>query len=134
MGPDVVEAVTGGESSRAAATPAVASVPVPIRPSPVGQSEGLDADVMTRITGATDSHLTGSARQFAEESRMRQRTGLVTDEQLQAATEPFLAPVLDSGRYPAFARWLRGRTPAGAAGQFDYTLGWLLDGIAAHLA
>ena len=43
-------------------------------------------------------------------------------------------PVLDSGRYPAFARWLRGRTPAGAAGQFDYTLGWLLDGIAAHLA
>jgi AcrR family transcriptional regulator len=97
-------------------------------------SKGLDADAMTRITGAIDSHLIGSALQLAEESRMRQRTGLATDEQLQAAAEPFLAPILDSGRYPAFARWLRGRTPAGAAGQFDYTLGWLLDGIAAHLA
>ena len=98
------------------------------------ESEGLDADAMTRITAAIDSHLIGSALQLAEESRMRQRTGLATDEQLQAAAQPFLDPILDSGRYPAFARWIRGRTPAGAAGQFDYTLGWLLDGIAAYLA
>lgn len=54
MGPDAVEAVTARESSRAAATPAAASVSVPIHP--------------------------------------------------------------------------------GAAGPFDYTLGWLLDGIAAYLA
>jgi hypothetical protein len=65
---------------------------------------------------------------------MRQRTGLATDELLQAAAEPFLAPVLASGRYPALARWAGGRTAAAAAGQFDYTLGCLLDGIAAHLA
>lgn len=63
-----------------------------------------------------------------------QRTGLATDEQLQAAAEPLLAPVLASGRYPAFARWAGGRTAAAGAGQFDYTLGCLLDGIAAHLA
>ncbi len=97
------------------------------------ESEGLDADTMTRITAAIDSHLIGSALQVAEESRMRQRTGLATDEQLQAAAEPFLAPILGSGRYPAFARWARGRTAAGATGQFDYTLGCLLDGIAASL-
>lgn len=98
------------------------------------ESEGLDADTMTRITAAIDSHLIGSALQLAEESRMRQRTGLATDEQLQAAAEPLLAPVLASGRYPAFARWAGGRTGAAGAGQFDYTLGCLLDGIAAHLA
>lgn len=97
------------------------------------ESEGLDADTMTRITAAIDSHLIGSALQLAEESRMRQRTGLATDEQLKAAAEPFLAPILSSGRYPALARWARGRTAAGAAGQFDYTLGCLLDGIAASL-
>jgi AcrR family transcriptional regulator len=92
--------------------------------------DGLDALTMTRITAALDSHLIGSALQLAEESKMRARTGLATDEQLRAAVEPFLAPVL--GRYPAFARWLREQVPAGP-GQFDYTLGCLLDGIAARL-
>ena len=98
------------------------------------ESQGLDADAMTRITVAIDSHLIGSALQLAEETRMRRRTGLATDEQLKEAAQPVLEPILDSGSYPAFARWARGHTPAGFAGNFDYTLGCLLDGITERLA
>jgi hypothetical protein len=64
---------------------------------------------------------------------MRRRTGLATDEQLRAAAEPVLAPLLDGDRYPAFTRWLGSQTGAGLVGQFDYTLGCLLDGIAGRL-
>ena len=94
---------------------------------------GLDADAMTRITTAIDGHLIGSALQLAEENRMRQRTGLATDEQLQAAAQPVLAPIIEGGQYPAFARWARAQTAAGFASYFEYTLGCLLDGIAARL-
>jgi AcrR family transcriptional regulator len=97
------------------------------------ESQGLDADAMTRITAAIDSHVIGSALQLAEETRMRRRTGLATDEQLRAAAEPVLAPLLDGDRYPAFTRWLGSQTGAGLVGQFDYTLGCLLDGIAGRL-
>ena len=64
---------------------------------------------------------------------MRQRTGLLTDAQLKAAAEPFIEPVLASGRYPAFARWARGHTSNRPAGDIEYTLACLLDGIAARL-
>jgi AcrR family transcriptional regulator len=98
------------------------------------ESQGLDADAMTRITVAIDSHLIGSALQLAEETRMRRRTGLATDEQLKAAARPVLEPILDTGKYPAFGRWVRAHTPAGFADNFDYTLGCLLDGISERLA
>jgi AcrR family transcriptional regulator len=97
------------------------------------ESQGLDADAKTRITAAIDGHLIGSALQQAEENRMRRRTGLATDAQLRAAAEPIIAPILEGARYPAFARWLREHTAAGLADHFDYTLGCLLDGIAARL-
>jgi hypothetical protein len=94
------------------------------------ESQGLDADAMARITAALDSHLIGSALALAEEQKMRRRTGLATDEDLQAAAEPLLTPVLADGRYPALARWLADRRPGDLADQFGYTLGCLLDGIA----
>jgi AcrR family transcriptional regulator len=102
--------------------------------APGPSASGLSADHMTRITAAVDSHLIGSALQLAEESRMRRRTGLATDEQLAAAAAPVLAPVLADGRYPALAAWLAGRTtPGPPPDQFADTLACLLDGIAARL-
>lgn len=94
---------------------------------------GLDAAGMSRITAAIDGHLIGSALQIAEENRMRQRTGLATDEQLRAAAQPFLEPVLAGGRYPAFGRWMRDHRAAVPAGNVEYALACLLDGIAARL-
>ena len=94
---------------------------------------GLDADAMSRITNAVDGHLIGSALQLAEENRMRRRTGLLTDAQLEAAAQPLVEPILEQGRYPAFGRWMREHTTAGLSGSFEYALGCLLDGIAARL-
>jgi AcrR family transcriptional regulator len=94
---------------------------------------GLDADGMGRIAAAVDGYLIGLALALAEENRMRQRTGLLTDQQLKAAAEPFIEPLLASGRYPAFARWARDHTSNQPAGDVEYTLACLLDGIAARL-
>ena len=95
---------------------------------------GIGADGMSRITAAIDGHLIGSALQLAEENRMRRRTGLATDEQLKAAAQPIVAPILAGGDYPAFGRWLREHTMSAPTDYVEYTLGCLLDGIAARLA
>jgi AcrR family transcriptional regulator len=95
------------------------------------EAHGLPPEAMTRITVALDSHLIGSALQLAEETKMRRRTGLATEDQLRTAAEPFLAPRLAT--YPALARWLSARTTPGPD-QFDYTLACLLDGIVARLS
>ncbi len=106
---------------------------------------GRSADELTLITGAVDGHLFGAALQSAEERRMRERVGLLEDDQLTAAAEPILEPLLD--RYPAFARWFRGRQrPAGdsvasheGAGDarppdaVEWTLACLLDGLTERL-
>ncbi|WP_228824207.1 TetR/AcrR family transcriptional regulator [Nocardia blacklockiae] len=90
---------------------------------------GRTADDLTLLTAAVDGHLIGAALQSAEEQRMRHRSGLHTDEQLAAAARPFLEPLLADGRYPAFERWLRGRTGAGPADPIPWTLACLLDGL-----
>jgi AcrR family transcriptional regulator len=94
---------------------------------------GLDADGMGRIVSAIDGHLIGSALALAEETRMRQRTGLLTDEQLRGAAQPFIEKIGAGGQYPAFARWAREHTTAYPADGVEYTLSCLLDGIAARL-
>lgn len=94
---------------------------------------GLDADGMGRIVAAIDGHLIGSALALAEENRMRHRTGLLTEEQLRGAAQPFIQEITAGGQYPAFARWAREHTIAYPADGVEYTLGCLLDGIAARL-
>ncbi|MFB7722840.1 TetR/AcrR family transcriptional regulator [Nocardia sp. NPDC056100] len=100
------------------------------------ESLGISADDMTRITNAIDGHLIGTALQLAEEMRMRTRTGLHTDAQLDAVATPFLQPTLAAGNHPAFARWLDNRTVAGTIdteGPVAWTLAALLDGITDRL-
>lgn len=101
------------------------------------QAQALRAAAMTRITVAIDTHLIGSALALAEETKMRQRTGLVTDADLREAAGPFLRSLLASGAYPAQAGWLAERAEdedededgADLDGQLAYTLGCLLDGM-----
>ncbi|RDI53128.1 TetR/AcrR family transcriptional regulator C-terminal domain-containing protein [Nocardia mexicana] len=90
---------------------------------------GLSADDLSLLTGAVDGHLFGTALQYAEEQRMRARAGLRSEEELAAAARPLLEPMLADGRYPAFARWFRGRTGAGPEDPVSWTLGCLLDGL-----
>ncbi|MFF2556303.1 TetR/AcrR family transcriptional regulator [Nocardia sp. NPDC058058] len=100
------------------------------------ESLGISADDMTRITNAIDGHLIGTALQLAEETRMRTRTGLHTDAQLDAVATPFLQPTLAAGNHPAFARWLENRTVAATVdtqGPVAWTLAALLDGITDRL-
>ena len=94
---------------------------------------GLSADDLSLLTGAVDGHLFGAALQLAEERRMRTRSGLHTDDQLADAAKPVLEPILADDRYPAFARWYRGRTGSGPADPVVWTLGCLLDGITSRL-
>ncbi|MBV8932002.1 MAG: TetR/AcrR family transcriptional regulator C-terminal domain-containing protein [Kutzneria sp.] len=101
---------------------------------------GLGSDGMSRVTAAVDGHLIGSALQLVEENRMRRRTGLATEKQLKTAAEPLLAPIAEAGEYPAFSRWSRGLTGTDhtafdlANDNVEWTLGCLLDGIAAKLS
>ncbi|MET8870643.1 TetR/AcrR family transcriptional regulator [Nocardia sp. NPDC004604] len=93
----------------------------------------ITADDMTLITAAVDGHLIGAALQLAEENRMRTRSGLRTDDELAAAAQPILAPILADGRHPAFARWFAARTTTGGTDPVQWTLTCLLDGIADRL-
>ena len=94
---------------------------------------GLSADDLSLLTGAVDGHLFGAALQAAEEQRMRTRVGLATDDQLARAAKPLVEPILEDGRYPAFARWFHGSTGAGPADPVAWTLRCLLDGIIARM-
>ncbi|QIS22433.1 TetR/AcrR family transcriptional regulator [Nocardia terpenica] len=94
---------------------------------------GRTADELSLLTGAVDGHLFGAALQLAEEQRMRTRVGLLTDEELHAAARPVVEPMLADGRYPAFARWFRGRTGSGPDDPVAWTLACLLDGLTDRL-
>ncbi|MFF0491730.1 TetR/AcrR family transcriptional regulator [Nocardia sp. NPDC004068] len=94
---------------------------------------GLSADELTLLTGAVDGHIVGAALQSAEELRMRDRIGLRTDAELEAAARPVVEPMLSGDRYPAFARWFRGRTGSGPDDPVAWTLACLLDGITDRL-
>ncbi|MEV4123590.1 TetR/AcrR family transcriptional regulator [Nocardia sp. NPDC049707] len=94
---------------------------------------GIAADDMTLITAAVDGHLIGAALQLAEENRTRARSGLHTDDELAAAAQPMLDPILADGRYPAFARWIAARTTTTNVDPVEWTLTSLLDGITDRL-
>lgn len=94
---------------------------------------GRSADDLSLLTGAVDGHLFGAALQWEQERRMRARVGLHTDAELSDAAKPVLEPILTGERYPAFARWFRGRTGAGPDDPVMWTLGCLLDGLTARL-
>ncbi|MFJ9369647.1 hypothetical protein ACIRRA_35235 [Nocardia sp. NPDC101769] len=94
----------------------------------------LSADDMTSVTSAVDGHLIGAAPQLAEEPRMRDRTGLRTDEQRAEAATPIMANLLGDDRYPAFRHRRDNRTSTGSADPIEGTPACLLDGITARLS
>ena len=80
-----------------------------------------------------DRHIFGSGLQEAEEARMSQRHGLDDDASLTAAMGAVHDLAAAGGRFPLLASWLAQPAGSPADEQFDLGLGFLLDGIAAHL-
>jgi hypothetical protein len=81
-----------------------------------------------------DRHIYGSALQEAEERAMRQRYGIENTQKLTAAIRAVRELAVAAGRYPNLARWMAAPTGATLDEQFELSLGFLLDGIAARLA
>jgi hypothetical protein len=96
-------------------------------------AQGASTAAAMTYAALIDRHIFGSGLQEAEEARMSQRHGLDDDASLTAAMGAVHDLAATGGRFPLLASWLA--QPAGPSGdeQFDLGLGFLLDGIAAHL-
>ena len=77
----------------------------------------------------------GSGLAMLEERAMRERVGMLTEEQLAAAARPYLERITAEGRYPHFIEWAndpqRFDPPPHS---FEQVLEWLLDGLARRVA
>ncbi|WUD71362.1 TetR/AcrR family transcriptional regulator [Streptomyces sp. NBC_00510] len=80
-----------------------------------------------------DRHVLGSAQQEAEELAMRRRHGIHTPQQLAAAVTAARELAAAGGRHPLLARWMEAPSGPDADGQFELSLAFLIDGIAARL-
>jgi hypothetical protein len=94
---------------------------------------GLRLDAPTRM-GFIDTVLgqpLASGLALLEERAMRERVGLLTDEQLGDAARPYLERITAEGRYPHFIEWANdpGRFEP-PPHSFEQVLEWLLDGLA----
>jgi AcrR family transcriptional regulator len=94
---------------------------------------GVDPTTAMTYLGMVNGLTIGIALQAAEELKMRQRTGLRTDDDLREAARPFVEEIMASGRYPTMNRWFAdgGRLPDEDG--FELVLDTMLDGIAARL-
>lgn len=73
----------------------------------------------------------GSGLALLEERVMRERSGMHSDEDLEAAARPYLERIAAGGRYPHFSRWAADPGRSDPAPQtFEQVLEWLLDGLA----
>jgi AcrR family transcriptional regulator len=89
-------------------------------------------DAMT-YAALLDRHIFGSALQAAEERAMFQRYGLASMEQLEAAITSVRALAVADGSYPVLAEWMASPVSASPDEQFELSITFLLDGVAARL-
>lgn len=75
----------------------------------------------------------GFALQAGEESKMRNRVGLESDDDLRTAARPYLDQIVAGGRHPALSAWILDGAAFDDETGFDFVLDCLLDGIAARI-
>jgi AcrR family transcriptional regulator len=90
------------------------------------------ADAMT-YAAVIDRHIFGSALQAVEEGAMGQRYGITGTAELADAITAVSDLAAASGSYPILASWMAEPQIATPTEQFELSLGFLLDGIAAQL-
>jgi AcrR family transcriptional regulator len=90
------------------------------------------AEAMSYAT-LIDRHILGSALQAVEERAMDQRYGLTTADEVAAAITAVHQLAAQSGDYPILSSWMAAPHITSPTEQFQLSLGFLLDGIAARL-
>ena len=90
------------------------------------------ADAMT-YAAVIDRHIFGSALQAVEERAMEQRYGIAGADELADAITAVSDLAAATGSYPILAAWMTDPQIATPTEQFELSLGFLLDGIAAQL-
>ena len=80
-----------------------------------------------------DRHIFGGALQAAEERAMQQRYGLTNTEELTSAIKAIREQIAADGSFPILSMWMADPNVAKPDEQFELSLTFLLDGIAARL-
>ncbi|MDF5754076.1 TetR/AcrR family transcriptional regulator [Spongiactinospora sp. TRM90649] len=112
----------------------------PLTPSMVSRSDRLlaaldgmelDEDTKMALVSAMTSFVHGTAAALAERDALLAREDVAGMNELRAAYSSRMTWLLDSGRYPAFARYIRAGTRKDDTDwQFEVGLECLLEGIA----
>ncbi|MFK4039211.1 TetR/AcrR family transcriptional regulator [Nonomuraea wenchangensis] len=96
--------------------------------------DGLaDVDTVARVVATVNAYVTGAIRREIANLRAERATGL-SEHDWQRAHGPHLTRMLNTGRYPALARFVHEGTETDAGTSFDLELDWLLDAVAARIA
>ena len=91
-----------------------------------------DADTIMVTFGALNSYVVGALRTALAELNAERASGMTEDEWRQTRG-PYLARMMETGRYPALAKIMAETTYPDPATAFDTGLEILLDGIDARL-
>jgi AcrR family transcriptional regulator len=94
---------------------------------------GVCAATAMTYAAVIDRHIFGTALQAVEERAMEQRYGLTNPDELAQAITAARDLATTSGRYPILSGWMADPRIASPTEQFELSLGFLLDGIAARL-
>jgi AcrR family transcriptional regulator len=93
---------------------------------------GLDIQTMVRVVGTVHVYVLGYVSyELGEEENTRQ-TGLSEADKHRIAA-PYVQAIIDSGRYPNFARFFASGSATPTDEDFAFGLDALLAGLAAHL-
>ncbi|MEV5559736.1 TetR/AcrR family transcriptional regulator C-terminal domain-containing protein [Nonomuraea wenchangensis] len=96
--------------------------------------DGLaDVDTVARAVATVNAYVAGAIRREIANLRAERATGL-SEHDWQRAHGPHLTRMLDTGRYPALARFVHEGTETDAGTFFDLELDWVLDAVAARVA
>jgi AcrR family transcriptional regulator len=99
----------------------------------LGALDGLaDLDTVARAVETFSAYLTGAIRREIANLRAERATGL-SRRDWQRASGPYLKRMLDTGRFPALARFVYDGTEVDAEASFATGLEWVLDAVAAKL-
>jgi AcrR family transcriptional regulator len=96
-------------------------------------SQGRSADEAMTYASLIDRHIFGSALQAVEERAMEHRYGIANADELARAITAISDVAAASGDYPILSSWMVEPHVVSHTDQFELSLGFLLDGIAAEL-
>jgi AcrR family transcriptional regulator len=98
----------------------------------VVSAAGADLETATRIIGTVNAYVSGVAVYERGDTEARRRHKL-SEVQMRALVEPYLAQLVASGRHPHLARFLEGGTGASDDDRFEFGLSCVLAGLDAAL-